>query len=40
MTDIAATQVKELRQASGAGIMECKSALAEAKGDIDRKSVV
>lgn len=40
MTDIAATQVKELRQASGAGIMECKSALAEAKGDIDRAMVI
>lgn len=36
MTEIAATQVKELRLATGAGIMECKSALAEAQGDIDR----
>ncbi|MFQ5989114.1 MAG: translation elongation factor Ts [Candidatus Methylomirabilales bacterium] len=36
MTEIAATQVKELRLATGAGIMECKSALAEADGDINR----
>lgn len=40
MTEIAATQVKELRLATGAGIMECKSALAEAKGDIDRAMVI
>ena len=36
MTEIAATQVKELRLATGAGIMECKSALAEADGDMNR----
>ncbi len=36
MTEIAATQVKELRLATGAGIMECKSALAEADGDVNR----
>lgn len=37
MTEIVgATQVKELRLATGAGIMECKSALAEAQGDMHR----
>ena len=33
---IGATLVKELRLATGAGIMECKSALAEADGDVSR----
>lgn len=40
MTEIAATLVKELRLATGAGIMECKSALAEAKGDMNRAIVI
>jgi elongation factor Ts len=31
---ISARQVKELRDLSGAGMMECKSALVEADGDI------
>ena len=31
--EITAEMVKSLRERSGAGIMECKSALAEAKGD-------
>lgn len=34
--EIGATQVKELRARTGAGVMECKAALAEAGGDIDR----
>lgn len=34
--EIGATQVKELRLATGAGILECKSALEEAQGDINR----
>lgn len=38
--DIAATQVKELRMATGAGIMECKSALEEAQGDMNRAIAV
>ena len=33
MTDISATLVKELRDATNAGMMECKRALVEAKGD-------
>ena len=32
---IKATQVKELRDKSGVGMMECKKALVEASGDID-----
>jgi elongation factor Ts len=32
---INATQVKELRERTGTGFMECKEALAEAKGDIE-----
>ena len=27
--------VKELRERTGAGVMDCKEALAEAKGDLD-----
>lgn len=34
--EIAAALVKELRLRTGAGIMECKSALAEGEGDMDR----
>jgi elongation factor Ts len=33
---ITATQVKELRDKTGAGMMDCKKALAEADGDVDR----
>jgi elongation factor Ts len=33
--DISAQMVKELRQTSGAGIMDCKNALKESKGDMD-----
>ena len=33
---IKATQVKELRDKSGVGMMECKKALVEASGDIDK----
>jgi elongation factor Ts len=32
---ISADQVKKLRDATGAGMMECKAALTEANGDID-----
>jgi elongation factor Ts len=34
--DIKATDVKALRDRTGAGVMDCKAALAEAQGDIDR----
>ena len=33
--DITAAMVKKLRDATGAGMMECKAALTEANGDID-----
>ena len=33
--EITATQVKDLRERTGAGMMECKSALAEAQGNVD-----
>src|SRR6185503_16626495 len=32
---ISASQVKDLRERTGAGMMECKKALDEAQGDID-----
>ena len=34
--EITAGLVKELRERSGAGMMECKKALTETKGDIDK----
>src|SRR5215472_3695543 len=34
MADITASLVKELRERTGVGMMECKSALVEAKGDM------
>ena len=36
MTEITATLVKELRDITGAGMMECKKALVEAQGDIEK----
>ena len=33
--EITAAMVKKLRDATGAGMMECKAALTEANGDID-----
>ena len=35
MAEITASLVKELRERTGAGMMECKKALAENNGDID-----
>lgn len=35
MADITAAMVKELREASGAGMMDCKAALNETAGDMD-----
>ena len=35
MADITAGMVKELRQRTGLGMMECKKALVEANGDIE-----
>jgi elongation factor Ts len=39
-TDISASQVKELRDRTGAGMMECKRALQETEGDIDAAVVL
>jgi elongation factor Ts len=36
MVEISATQVKALRDATGAGMMACKQALQEADGDVER----
>lgn len=33
---ISAQQVKELREATGAGMMDCKKALVETNGDMDK----
>jgi elongation factor Ts len=36
MAEIKAADVKDLRQRTGAGMMDCKNALAEAGGDMDK----
>ena len=36
MSTISATDVKNLREMTGAGMMDCKSALTEANGDFDK----
>src|SRR5206468_12592448 len=35
MTEVTATLVKELREKTGAGMMDCKRALGESDGDIE-----
>jgi elongation factor Ts len=40
MAEITAQLVKQLRERTGAGMMECKSALTEAKGDLATAEVV
>ena len=40
MADITAQLVKQLRDRTGAGMMECKSALVEANGDLDAAEVI
>jgi elongation factor Ts len=40
MAEITASLVKELRERTGAGMMECKSALVESKGDLPEAEVV
>src|SRR5260370_30258702 len=40
MAEIPASLVKALRERPGAGMMECKSALVEAKGDLAEGEVV
>lgn len=36
MAEITAAVVKELREKTGAGMMDCKKALSEAAGDIEK----
>lgn len=36
MAEITAAIVKELREKTGAGMMDCKKALSEAAGDIEK----
>jgi elongation factor Ts len=36
MAEITAAQVKELRELTGAGMMDCKRALTETEGDVDK----
>ena len=40
MAEITAAQVKELRERTGAGMMECKKALVEANGNLAEAEVV
>ncbi len=40
MAEITAVLVKQLRERTGAGMMECKSALQEAKGNLEEAEVV
>jgi len=40
MADISAEQVKKLREATGAGMMDCKRALEEAGGDMQRAAEI
>jgi len=35
MAEVTAAMVKELRERTGAGMMDCKKALTEANGDIE-----
>src|SRR5438132_4490814 len=38
--EISAKHVKELREKTGAGMMDCKNALVEAKGDMEQAIVI
>jgi elongation factor Ts len=40
MAEISATMVKQLRDITGAGMMECKAALTEAKGDVEEATTI
>jgi elongation factor Ts len=40
MADISAELVKELRERTGAGFMNCKKALTEADGDLDKATTI
>src|SRR6202035_5827712 len=36
MAEVTAAQVKELRELTGAGMMDCKRALVECEGDVEK----
>jgi elongation factor Ts len=40
VAEISAAQVKELREATGAGMMDCKKALTDADGDMERATEI
>lgn len=40
MAEVTAAMVKELREKTGAGMMDCKKALTEAQGDLERATEV
>ena len=40
MAAVTAAMVKELREMTGAGMMDCKKALAETEGDMDKGVVL
>ena len=40
MADISAELVKELRERTGAGFMDCKNALTEAGGDLEKATAL
>ena len=40
MADISAASVKELRERTGAGFMDCKNALVEAEGDLEKATTI
>ncbi len=39
MADLSANLVKDLREKTGAGVMDCKKALAESNGDLEKATV-
>ena len=39
MSEVSAAQVRELRDKTGAGMMDCKRALAESGGDLEKAVV-
>ncbi|MFN8640761.1 MAG: translation elongation factor Ts [Candidatus Binatia bacterium] len=39
MSEVSATAVRDLRERTGAGMMDCKKALAEVQGDVDKAIV-
>jgi elongation factor Ts len=40
MAEVTATVIKELRDATGAGVMDCRKALEETQGDVDKAKAI